>query len=230
MTTLDKLEHFSRREAATLMFEPVFDFSRSAVCIHALDCYRAGEPSEDDVAEDREYLRAAMRAAASLPAASLNVTVKAATVINDPGLADFVVAVMREEGIEPPCIVIEIDDDGLIPLDERFDKRVKSLRTDGIRVAFRIRHVSALLSFGLPPDFLKLGRDLVSSIDRDATRRGTLRSIVNVMRSAGRQVVAEGVETWLEVAALRDAGINLIQGSLLCRPRERQQTIGGTAA
>jgi len=230
MTTLDKLDHFSQRDAAALMFEPVFDFSNNGICIHALDCCRTGEASEDEIAEDRAYLRAALHSAASLPVSSLNVTVHVSTVLNDPGLADFILAATREEGVAPPCIVIEIEEDTVSALDERFGARVKNLRTDGIRVAFRISHASDLLSIGLPPDFLKISRDLVASIDRDATRRGTLRAIVDVMRSAGRQVVAEGVETWLEVAALREAGINLIQGSLLCPPRERQQSIGGSAA
>ena len=44
------------------------------------------------------------------------------------------------------------------------------------------------------PDFLKLSRDMVAGVDRDATREAVLRATAAFAREVGARVVAEGVE------------------------------------
>jgi EAL domain-containing protein (putative c-di-GMP-specific phosphodiesterase class I) len=59
---------------------------------------------------------------------------------------------------------------------------------------------------------------LVRDIDRHPTKRRVVGAIATLCRELGSRVVAEGVETQSEFAALREAGIELIQGYLLARP------------
>ncbi len=61
-----------------------------------------------------------------------------------------------------------------------------------------LRHVVEL-----SPDFLKLDRTLVHDIDKDRNRHALVRAMVAFAREVGTSVIAEGVETPGELAALR---------------------------
>jgi len=76
-----------------------------------------------------------------------------------------------------------------------------------------LRHVVEL-----SPDFLKLDRTLIHDIDKDRNRHALVRAMVAFAREVGTGVIAEGVETPGELAALRAAEVPLAQGYLLGRP------------
>ena len=59
----------------------------------------------------------------------------------------------------------------------------------------------------LPADILKLDRALVTRIDRDPQIRALCESVVGVGRALGLDVVAEGVETAAQLAALSGFGL-----------------------
>ncbi len=68
------------------------------------------------------------------------------------------------------------------------------------------------------PDLLKLDIGLIRGIDTDHVRAALVRGIMAFSQELGLSVVAEGVETVGELAALRAAGVTLFQGYLLARP------------
>jgi diguanylate cyclase (GGDEF)-like protein len=76
-----------------------------------------------------------------------------------------------------------------------------------------LRHV-----LRLAPDFIKLDKSLVDGVDHDRSLRALVASFVAFARESGAAVVAEGVETRDQLAALRDAGVHHAQGYLLGRP------------
>ena len=59
---------------------------------------------------------------------------------------------------------------------------------------------------------------LIRDIDAHPTKRRVVGAIATLCRELGSRVIAEGVETSAELAAVRDVGIELIQGYLLARP------------
>ena len=61
-------------------------------------------------------------------------------------------------------------------------------------------------------------RSLKTQADRDA-----LRTLVTLARTLGKQVIAEGVETSEQLAALREAGCDRAQGFLFCAPVDRER-------
>lgn len=71
----------------------------------------------------------------------------------------------------------------------------------------------------MEPDIVKLDMHLIRGIDRDARRRHILDAMVTLSDRLGFRLVAEGIETAEELAAVREAGIALCQGFLLARPR-----------
>ena len=68
------------------------------------------------------------------------------------------------------------------------------------------------------PDVLKLDMDLIRDIDQSRARRAIVESIVKLAHALDIAVIAEGVETHAELAALRSAGVRLTQGYLLAKP------------
>jgi EAL domain-containing protein (putative c-di-GMP-specific phosphodiesterase class I) len=70
----------------------------------------------------------------------------------------------------------------------------------------------------LPIDILRLDRSLISRIDRDPQSRALCESIVGIGRALGLDVVADGVETPAQLAALCGFGCGFAQGFLVSRP------------
>ena len=70
----------------------------------------------------------------------------------------------------------------------------------------------------LPIDIVRLDRSLITRIDRDPQSRALCESIVGIGRALGLDVVAEGVETPAQLAALCGFGCGFAQGFLIARP------------
>ena len=68
------------------------------------------------------------------------------------------------------------------------------------------------------PDMIKLDMELVRSLDSKPARRTIVAGIIRTARELGVSVLAEGVETVDELAALREEGVSLVQGYLFARP------------
>ncbi len=72
------------------------------------------------------------------------------------------------------------------------------------------------------PDVLKIDMDLTRDIWRDHVRTAITRHVVSLCRELNVLVVAEGVETIEEAAALRALGLRYFQGYLFARPLVEQ--------
>jgi len=70
----------------------------------------------------------------------------------------------------------------------------------------------------LRPDFIKIDMGLVHGIERDPARQALVAGLVHFAGSSGSTLIAEGIETPEEHAALRDLDVGLGQGFLLGRP------------
>lgn len=95
------------------------------------------------------------------------------------------------------------------------------LRADGLRVAVddtgagyaSLRHV-----LRLGADLIKLDRSLVTDLAADPVRHALVAALTRFADDTGSRVVAEGVETTQELAALEHLGVHYVQGYLLGRP------------
>ena len=79
-------------------------------------------------------------------------------------------------------------------------------------------HSSLSYLAALRPDFVKLDRELVTGIDGDPARQRLLRALVDYSHELEVRVVAEGIETEAELAAVRALGADFAQGWYLGRP------------
>ena len=99
--------------------------------------------------------------------------------------------------------------------------RVAMLRQRGYRIAvddLGAGYAALGAIATLEPEIVKLDMSLIRDIDQHATKRRVVGAIATLCRELGSRVIAEGVETQAELGAIRDLGIDLIQGFLLARP------------
>lgn len=71
----------------------------------------------------------------------------------------------------------------------------------------------------LRPELIKLDRSLVEKIHLDPAKRSFVEGVVRAAKLVHSTVLAEGVETWEEAAAVQGMGVDLIQGFLVHRPQ-----------
>jgi EAL domain-containing protein (putative c-di-GMP-specific phosphodiesterase class I)/CheY-like chemotaxis protein len=118
-------------------------------------------------------------------------------------------------------VVLEVTErahlDGMTDL----DARLSELRKLGYRIALDDLGAgyAGLNSFiRLKPDVIKIDMELVRGIDTDVTRQELVRSVHALCRTLAIAVVAEGIESKPEHAALAGIGIDLFQGFAFARP------------
>jgi EAL domain-containing protein (putative c-di-GMP-specific phosphodiesterase class I) len=70
----------------------------------------------------------------------------------------------------------------------------------------------------LTPRRLKIDRQLIAPIVDSPSQQQLVSSIIDIGRSRGIEIVAEGVETMQHAEILRDLGCHVLQGFALSRP------------
>jgi len=120
-------------------------------------------------------------------------------------------------------IVLEVTEQAPIDDYARLGEALTDIRSRGARLAIddagagfaSMRHIVSLR-----PEIIKLDISLIRDIDSDPSRRALAASIAHFGMQTGASVVAEGIETEAELAALIALGVPLGQGYLLGRPAE----------
>ena len=95
------------------------------------------------------------------------------------------------------------------------------LREKGLRLAVDdagAGHASLKHIFQLNPHIIKFDMSLTRDLDRDSVRQILIGALVAFASKTGSLIIAEGVETEAELAALSALGVSLGQGYLLGRP------------
>jgi len=124
-------------------------------------------------------------------------------------------------GLPAADIVVELTETRAVLDEAALANVVASLRASGLSFALDdLGQGFASLKrwLDLRPDFVKIDRHFVDGVAADPLRRQFVRSILEMARSSGAAVIAEGLEQADDWCALRDLGIDLFQGYLFARP------------
>jgi diguanylate cyclase (GGDEF)-like protein len=190
------------------------------------------------VAERSDYLvqlsdhvqRKAVAAAAAWPEAlarlRLSVNITAADIVR-PGFAEQFTALVAETGFDAARLTVEVTESGLIEDLGAAATLLARLREGGFRVAiddFGTGYSSLAYLKALPLDYLKIDKRLVEDISGSPRDQVVVRSVIDMARSLGLEVIAEGVETEDQLALLAREGCTLYQG-FLCAPPVEAETL-----
>lgn len=128
---------------------------------------------------------------------------------------------LQQHRIDPGLLELEVTEGAWLDPDRGAAAQLAEIRDWGVRV-FIDDFGAGFCNFGylnrLPIDGLKIDRALVSGVDADPARRAVARAIIQMAHAMRLVVVAEGVETDGELAAMRDEGCEEIQGYYLAPP------------
>ena len=150
----------------------------------------------------------------------LAVNITAADIVR-PGFAAQFLALVRESGFAPERLTVEVTESGLIEDLAGAAALLAELRGGDLRVAiddFGTGYSSLAYLKALPLDYLKIDKRLSQDIAGSTRDRIVVRSVIDMARSLGLDVIAEGVETEEQLALLAQEGCTLYQG-FLCAPR-----------
>jgi diguanylate cyclase (GGDEF)-like protein len=154
-----------------------------------------------------------------LPKISVNVSARR---LRDETLADSLLGL----SILPGQISFELVE--AIFLDETDDivlknlERIKELGIDIEIDDFGTGHTSIVSLLKLRPKRLKIDRQLVAPILSSRREQALVRSIIEIGRSLGIEIVAEGVETMAHAEMLSALGCDLLQGYAFASPLSRE--------
>ena len=97
-------------------------------------------------------------------------------------------------------------------------ERLKALGADIEIDDFGSGHASIVTLLKLTPRRLKIDRQLIIPLLESKAQQQLVASIIEIGRSRGIGIVAEGVETTAHIEVLRDLGCDVLQGYALARP------------
>ena len=133
------------------------------------------------------------------------------------------VALLERTGLAPSRLVIEVTESALLDDPERVRSTLERLRRAGIGAAlddFGTGYSSLSYLHSLPLRMLKIDRSFVQALDSGVrATRTVVAAILALARALDIEVVAEGIETPAQRAALVNMGCELGQGYLLGRPQ-----------
>ena len=184
------------------------------------------------VALDLWVLRESCREAAGWPAladgAPRHVAVNLSlTTLADERLHEAVRTSLLDAGLAPHQLHVEVLESRALRDRPAVLEQLTALRHLGVRVSlddFGTGFSTLSWLLDLPVDRIKIDRSFAAQtvLEHDERRRRTaaavLRGLVLVGKELGVEVLAEGVETAEQLAAVHAAGCRLVQGDLLGRP------------
>jgi diguanylate cyclase (GGDEF)-like protein len=226
------------RDEIEILFQPQLSIASGRVIgVEALarwqhpDHGELGAQTLFAVAERSDYLTAlsahVQRRAAMIAATWPETLTRLRLAINltaaDIARADFVIsffAMIDATGFPRSRLTVEVTESGLIEDLASAATVLAQLRAGGCRVAiddFGTGYSSLAYLKALPLDYLKIDKELAGDISGSTRDRIVVRGVIDMARSLGLAVVAEGVETEEQLALLAAEGCNYYQGFLFAQ-------------
>jgi diguanylate cyclase (GGDEF)-like protein len=168
----------------------------------------------------RKALAEAARWPAKLADVRLAVNVTSADVARS-NFVDLFLDWVDSSGFPRARLTVEITEGGLIADIAEASRLLGELRAAGCRVAiddFGTGYSSLAYLKSLPLDYLKIDRKLTQDIAGSVRDRVVVRGVIDMARSLGLAVVAEGVETEEQLELLAKEGCQFYQGFLFAPP------------
>jgi len=134
--------------------------------------------------------------------------------------ADRAIEIVREEGVKPQQIELEVTEGVLLGDDALVHGALAKLRADGMRVAlddFGTGYSSFSYLRRFEVDKIKIDRSFVQHLGHRVDSASLISAVVTIGHAMGLTVTAEGVETDEQRRFLSVAGCNQMQGFLFSR-------------
>ncbi|HEY3759641.1 MAG TPA: EAL domain-containing protein [Solirubrobacteraceae bacterium] len=222
-----------------LVYQPTFDLQRmSPTGVEAL--LRWNSPARGVVQPDdfvplleetglitevgRWVLKEATRQSAIWRAAGFPIGVSvnvSARQLDTDEFIDDVRDALRESGIDPAALTIEITETTIMRDAEETVRRLTAVKELGVRIAiddFGTGYSSLSHLQQFPVDALKIDRSFISRLSQNPEGETLIRTLVQLGKAMSIETLAEGIERSHELDLLKDEQCDSGQGFLFARP------------
>jgi diguanylate cyclase (GGDEF)-like protein/PAS domain S-box-containing protein len=141
--------------------------------------------------------------------------------LGDPELATHIDSELRSAEVDPTQLVFEVTETaaiGNIEAAQHFAERLAKLGCQFALDDFGAGFGSFYYLKHLPFDFIKIDGEFVRNLTADETDRLVITAVVELARGLGKRTIAEFVGDEATVTALRDLGVDYLQGFHLGKP------------
>jgi diguanylate cyclase (GGDEF)-like protein/PAS domain S-box-containing protein len=157
----------------------------------------------------------------SFSTCSLSVNIASQQLVDD-SFIDVVDDALGETGIDADSLWLEITETALMADTSAATRALRGLRGLGLHLAvddFGTGYSSLTYLKRFPVEAIKVDRSFVTGLGLEADDTSIVEAVVRLGHSLGLTVVAEGVETPLQLNRLRELDCDRAQGYLFGRPR-----------
>jgi EAL domain-containing protein (putative c-di-GMP-specific phosphodiesterase class I) len=165
---------------------------------------------------------AAWRHSSGGPSRDVGISVNlSARQLTAPAFGARLGAILAETGLPAEALTVEVNERVLVEEDELIIEQLAALHQMGVKLAiddFGTGYASLAYLRQLPLDIIKIDPSFVAGLGHDSTLTLLTRTVVQVGRDLGLQVIAEGIEQPRQLIALREMGCEFGQGFLVARP------------
>jgi diguanylate cyclase (GGDEF)-like protein/PAS domain S-box-containing protein len=176
-------------------------------------------------------LRTACEQAACWQAAGhpLRVAVNLSAVqFRNPQLVDWIDAILRQTGLAPGMLELEVTEGALMDDNANTLKTLNAFRDLGLQLSlddFGTGYSSLSYLKRLPLNNLKVDQSFVRGLPADRESLAIVRAIVALAKNLGFTVTAEGIETIEQAGILVDFECDILQGYFISKPVAAEETI-----
>ncbi|MCU0650595.1 MAG: EAL domain-containing protein, partial [Gemmatimonadaceae bacterium] len=142
-----------------------------------------------------------------------------------PGFVDFVAKVLRDTGLTPARLELEVTESMLMDARVSTLDTLRRLKAMGLRLSiddFGTGYSSLAYLKQFPVDALKVDRSFVKDMPGAGDDAAIASAIIAMAHSLRMEVVAEGVETAEQLAFFAERGCEYVQGFLIGRTTSRR--------
>lgn len=154
---------------------------------------------------------------------SINVSAKQ---FRNPQLADEFINILKETGVDPTMITIEITENAVINDQDRAQAILQKLADYGLSIAiddFGTGYASLSCLRKIPVNILKIDSSFVFDCDTNTENASIIEAIVMMAKSLKLKIVAEGVENTAHLDFLSKLNCDEMQGYLFAEPLTEDQ-------
>ncbi len=141
--------------------------------------------------------------------------------LEDAGLVSMLAGAIRASGIDPEALCLEVTEAAVARTEDAAVRALQGLKAMGVGIAiddFASGSWSLQTLQRLPVDMLKIHESFVAGLGREPRKAPIIAALVELGHALGLRVVAKGVETDEQLAAVRALGCDGGQGFLLGGP------------
>jgi diguanylate cyclase (GGDEF)-like protein len=137
------------------------------------------------------------------------------------GFASTVAAVLDSAAIDPKLLILDVTERLFVRDSERALIVLRDLKDIGVAIAlddFGTGYSSLSHLRRYPVDTIKIDRELVANLARDAATAAVVTAVIHLAHDLGMTVISEGVETTEQHHMLTKLGCDSCQGFYFARP------------